>query len=506
MADAWRFPRPTAAQRAMRVMSAIETLLWWGVAFVLIPAFLLGSAWLMSLGTALLGFAFASRDLSQLDRNRVSAITVYSLSAGAIALANTVGLLAADGPRRPVYFVYAVDEHLMLATELALAGTLIPVLAFYAMERRPELRALVDMLPPVRGYIPDRNLVIGAAAASAFVLVTRLVMPLPKLGTLTGIFLMVPQLAVFTLARAATERRIKGALTVALLIAIADASYALLFDYLRANVAAPLAALVLGALFGARSLHVLKRKSFLPVYVAVAYFVIYFGAFAAARTTSEGLERISAASDIYADRIAGEQLSATRQQTVLSRLTNFNQLSQIGRVVQEDGYLEGQTMEYLAFAFVPRFLWPEKPTIAKGAWWALRIGQAHTSASGQITNSVNMTIPGELFLNFGWLGVFVGCSAFGALLGILWVQASFWSGSNNTLGTAFGFYLLWLWVGYSLGPDLQVMVTMIAMYLVFVLGGVMLSFVDRSRSPVTREQRRAPLAPGVPDRAVPPSN
>jgi hypothetical protein len=74
------------------------------------------------------------------------------------------------------------------------------------------------------------------------------------------------------------------------------------------------------------------------------------------------------------------------------------------------------------------------------------------------------------------------------------------------LGTAFGFYLLWLWVGYSLGPDLQVMVTMIAMYLVFVLGGVMLSFVDRSRSPMTRERRRAPLAPAVPDRAVPPSN
>ena len=43
---------------------------------------------------------------------------------------------------------------------------------------------------------------------------------------------------------------------------------------------------------------------------------------------------------------------------------------------------------------------------------------------------------------------------------------------RNVLGSAYGYYLLWIWLGFSLGADLQIMVTLIAMYLVLAAVGI----------------------------------
>src|SRR6185312_17562824 len=125
-----------------------------------------------------------------------------------------------------------------------------------------------------------------------------------------------------------------------------------------------------------------------------------------------------------------------------------NQLSQIGRLVDEEGYLHGQTLAYLAYAFIPRFLWPQKPTIAKAAWFALHIGLAYVRPNGQITNAINMTIPGELYLNYGWIGVFVGLTFLGFFIAVFWRTTEFWTRPRNVLGTAFAFYLMWPWIGF----------------------------------------------------------
>ena len=161
------------------------------------------------------------------------------------------------------------------------------------------------------------------------------------------------------------------------------------------------------------------------------------------------------------------------QQTFLSRLSTINQLTQVVRVVEEDGFLHGETLDYLAVAFIPRALWPEKPTIAKGAWFALRIGQANLTPEADIVNSINMTIPGELYLNFGWMGVFIGLLLFGGMIAMLWSRTDFWRDSRNVLGSAYGYYLLWIWLGFSLGADLQIIVTLIAMYLVLAAVGML---------------------------------
>jgi hypothetical protein len=281
---------------------------------------------------------------------------------------------------------------------------------------------------------------------------------------------------------------VRGALGGALTVAIAEAARALLFGYLRLEMIAPFVALLAGALSGARSFKPLASRIFLPVYGAVALFVIYFGAFGALRANSGmGLQRLLAVQE-YSNQPAEE--TDPRNEPVLSRLTTINQLSQIGRIAEDEGFLHGQTLGYLGYAFIPRFLWPEKPTIAKGAWFALHIGLARILPNGHISNSINMTIPGELYLNFGWTGVVTGLAILGAFLSALWQTTGFWSSSYNVLGTAFGFYLAWPWIGFNLGADLQILVTLIATYLVFVVLGIILSSLRRNG-------RRVPARSGL---------
>jgi len=194
----------------------------------------------------------------------------------------------------------------------------------------------------------------------------------------------------------------------------------------------------------------------------MALFLVYFGALGNARAES-GQQRIAALAQGAAEAARAD---AQPKATLMARLSNVNQLSEIGALVETDGFLQGQTLSYLAFAFVPRILWPGKPAIAKGQWFAFKIGQAMARPDGSYSNSVNMTVPGELYLNYGWLGTLVGCFVFGAILAVFWSKARFWSDADNALGTAFGFYLLW--VGLGLGADLQVIVTITATYILFV--------------------------------------
>jgi hypothetical protein len=391
-----------------------------------------------------------------------------------------VALRAADTAERSLYFVYMAEEHIYLASLLALAGSVIPVVSFWMISRGKGLRAWLNLLPPVAGRISDRNLVVLGVVASSVVMVGRTLGILPGLGTLSTILYFTPHFAIVVLARAGMERRVPGALPAALALALAESIRGFLFEYLRVAIVTPLAAFTIGALVGARSLKPLRTVWFIPLYAAAMVFGTYFGALGDIRARSDaGVARIVELQE-YEDLQAQQQL--TTRQTVLSRATTLNQLSQVGRVVAEEGFLDGQTLEYLGYAFIPRFIWPEKPVIAKGSWFALRIGQANVSADGQIQNSVNMTIPGELYLNFGWVGVVAGLLILGALLAVLWSRLEFWPQKTNVLGTAFGFYLMWVWVGFSLGADLQIVVTMIAIYVTFVSIGMMQSHLDVRRA------------------------
>ena len=90
--------------------------------------------------------------------------------------------------------------------------------------------------------------------------------------------------------------------------------------------------------------------------------------------------------------------------------------------VERHGLRWGDTMDYLAYAFVPRLFWPDKPTVSRGGWFYYYIGAARSEA--EATTSIAQTATGELYWNFGYPGVIFGVGALGALFGLLWRLAT----------------------------------------------------------------------------------
>lgn len=70
----------------------------------------------------------------------------------------------------------------------------------------------------------------------------------------------------------------------------------------------------------------------------------------------------------------------------------------------EDQYLRGSSYMTWTFGWIPRALWPDKPAVDSGIYVKREIlGYGANSPGG-----VNITGPGEAYLNFGWYGVLVG--------------------------------------------------------------------------------------------------
>ena len=431
----------------------------------------------LPIATMFFAFSLVVRDVARIREQLVTPVTLFALGVAITAIADAVGLAAADSPERSRYFVYAVDEHLWIAAQIAFAGALLPIVAFRVVSRGAAWQPILDLLPRVRMYFSDRTLVRSGAAVAALVIVARTFTRLPELGTLTGLFFLTPSLVAFTLARAGARRDLGSARYAALGVAVAESVRALWFSYMRVEILMPIVAFAFGTLLGSRSLRPLRTALFVPVYLFAIAFAYYFGKFGDVRGDAGGAARVMAVYEM--DDIELTMQSARRQQTLLSRITTFNQLSQVGYLVERDGFRNGETLDYLGFAFIPRFLWPEKPLIAKGAWFALEIGQAHMRPDGSITNAVAMTIPGELYLNFGWPGVLLGCLLYGAILAVFWTRTRFWEEPDNVFGSAFGFYLLW--TAFGVGADLQLIVTTTAMYLLFVGASFARDMLTRTR-------------------------
>ena len=426
-----------------------------------------GPPWMLALCGLPIGLGFILSDVHGARRGALTPITVFAFASALTALANTTGLLTANTSLRGAYFTYAADNYLLLASQLSIVGMIMTIVGFKIVAKLPAARAVFAALPRVRGDFPDRLLLVGGPLVAFAAIGLHVRSGFELIGSIMSTVYLLPHIVAFLLARAGTERRLRGALVLALIVAATESARALFLAYLRTDIVSPFIAFALGALLGARSLAPLKSKLFIPLYVFAAFFIIYFTAFARARTTAVGVDRLEAVAD---GATPNTPFTAQQHPGFWARLTNFNQLSQVGRVADEDGYLHGQTLEYLGFVFVPRFLWPDKPIVQKGGWFAWRIGQAWIRADGRYSNAINMTVPGELYLNFGWFGLMAGCALFGAFVALLWSRTGFWGPHSTAIGQAFGYYLFW--TSLALAADLQTVVTLIATYCIFVALGL----------------------------------
>ncbi len=419
------------------------------------PALIYGATLVVALGLV----AF---DFSHQKRGGITCMTVFSLIAVATAFANLVGVGEHRGPNHDVYFLYTADDHLPLAASLALAFAVLPVIGFWAVLYHPRLRAAAEAVPRLSSNVSGTWFVVASVILALSVSAMYALRPYGVVGTEGFLFQWSPNLVAFTLARMGAERRRERLVWLALIVAIAESTRAFFFGYLRGDIATPMFAFLSGVLLGNRSLRGLPLRVMTPAILIGALWALNYGLLGEIRGRASGREKIPDMLNYQATRFQAP--NARPQHTILVRLTSFNQLSQIGRLVERDGYYKGETFSYLAVVLVPRFLWPEKPRIALGTWYALRIGEAVETPDGWASTSINMTQAGELYLNWGWLGVFVGLPIFGAIYGLIWTRANFWElGARNVLGGALGLIMMWMVLGAH--GEFTAVFTLLAVYL-----------------------------------------
>jgi hypothetical protein len=93
-------------------------------------------------------------------------------------------------------------------------------------------------------------------------------------------------------------------------------------------------------------------------------------------------------------------------------------------------YQDGATLRNLAAGLVPRLVWPGKPSIGIGYWFATVYWPSPVGVK-QVPQSV--THIGELWIDFGWFGVIVGMAILGLLYRILVTAIGPGSSSGATI-------------------------------------------------------------------------
>lgn len=298
-------------------------------------------------------------------------------------------------------------------------------------------------------------------------------------GSIQTIIEFFPVVGVFILSRLAGKYQKTSLFFKAILSMVAVTFNALLFAYLRVEMLLPVLVFLIGYFLAARSFKKLFNIKLIPVFMMIFLFYSFFELFGEKRSQiGVGLDRFSEIDFLESDEFQvfeeeGNTLNA------FDRGSNISQISAVCGLVVDNGYYRGTTLAPLLIAFIPRFVWPEKPVIALGVWFALQIGAA-TETDDWYNNSINMTIPGQLFLDFGWIGLAIGAMITGIFLKLLWGTVGFYKNRFNLLGTYFGVYLL-LTAFLGLGADLQILVTFLAMYLILLL----ISQIFKKRDEVT---------------------
>jgi O-antigen polysaccharide polymerase Wzy len=102
-------------------------------------------------------------------------------------------------------------------------------------------------------------------------------------------------------------------------------------------------------------------------------------------------------------------------------------------------FQEGQTYSYLGVTLIPRFLWPDKPSVSEAnRFYQLAYGLSDSRSVE--TTSIAVGSMAEAYINFGWLGVIVIMCGIGAILRIY--ECVFITNQSNTLLVAIGVALL----------------------------------------------------------------
>ena len=102
----------------------------------------------------------------------------------------------------------------------------------------------------------------------------------------------------------------------------------------------------------------------------------------------------------------------------LSRGSTADSGGLVMQLADRDGSIGPVLIEGLVTIFVPRFLWPDKPTYTPGAWFTWYLGYATSPETA--TTSTAMMLPTELYWMFGLAGVVLGMALLSVIYFNVW--------------------------------------------------------------------------------------
>jgi len=266
-------------------------------------------------------------------------------------------------------------------------------------------------------------------------------------------------LGILVFARIYGKNQENKHLIFAIILAVVQTYFALLHAYLRLSLIVPTFLLFLGYFIGKEDFKYLLTYRIVPFLFAFGLFAVAFKTLGTSR--SNFIEAFK-----YGQFGTANDAGASGQNALLDRSSNLAQISCVVDLVHKNGFYMGAASEPLLIALVPRFLWKDKPSIALGRWFALETGHAYMNSAGNINNSINMTIGGEFYLDFGWPGVVVGSLLFGIFFAMMWNTTQFYSSEYNISGILFGGYLLYISF-INFGADLEIVITVLSFYFSF---------------------------------------
>jgi hypothetical protein len=387
------------------------------------------------------------------ELGNIDPISLFTFTFGLTSLANIIGVLSFGGQNELIYNLYANLPTVYEASIIHHIGFIILIAGFEFGENR-------NWLPSLSYKINDERRIKYLIILIILIIYIFIQGRIPSfLGAVRSFIINFPLFAAFYFVKRGVTAKRPIYLIYGAIIVIIYTIHAVLFSFLRTNMIKPAVFFILAYIIAHSNVKVLFRIKLIPLYVFMIVFASYFGIFGSERSKlGVGSRRIETLVEL-------KEEGDIEGRTPLARLTNFNQLSQVVQLTVEEGFLEGESLQYMAYVFIPRFIWPEKPLIQMGAWFAEKIGLGWKDYDGRYHNSINMTIPGELYLNYGYSGVLIGSFLIGFIFRLFWNTVSSWKNPKELFGNLFAGYLLFLGL-FTLGADIQIMVTILATYLI----------------------------------------
>jgi hypothetical protein len=141
----------------------------------------------------------------------------------------------------------------------------------------------------------------------------------------------------------------------------------------------------------------------------------------AARTGEELTvsERASVWETIFSDYLSDEPKPRSQEgDAAVARLSELGAVMHAFEVVPNRvDYLYGEGFAQLAYSFIPRIIWADKPTTREEITQRYAVIFGRQTEKGAETTAVGMCVIVEGFWNFGWPGIALVCFALGLVIG-----------------------------------------------------------------------------------------